>query len=97
MTSKKVLRYYCVCGRGFWKKEKCLQHEKTCWGNPANRTCKTCRHGLQGDDEDDRYSGTAYACFNDDYWTEHSRHTGPEKVAKYLSVNCPGWGGEDSK
>lgn len=37
VKSKKVLRYYCDhCHRGFWSKNKCVQHEPHCFAN-ANR------------------------------------------------------------
>lgn len=33
------------CGRKHDKiKEFTEDHEKTCWYNPANKTCKTCKH-----------------------------------------------------
>ena len=45
MISKKVIRYYCDCGKGFWKKEKCLSHEENCksWKNPKFKSCLTCK------------------------------------------------------
>lgn len=46
MKSKKVTRYYSDCGRGFWKKQKALNHEQncTCWKNPKFRSCLSCVH-----------------------------------------------------
>jgi hypothetical protein len=45
MTSKKVLRYYTDCGRGFWSKKKALTHEINCkcWKNPKFKTCLSCK------------------------------------------------------
>ena len=44
MISKKVIRYYADCGRGFWSKRACLHHENVCqcWKNPKFKTCLTC-------------------------------------------------------
>lgn len=37
--------------------KKAENHEEMCWGNPANRTCKSClyeRYGWEGDGEYER-------------------------------------------
>jgi hypothetical protein len=46
MKSRKVIRYYSDCGRGFWKKEKAITHDKNCkcWKNPKLKTCLSCKH-----------------------------------------------------
>ena len=46
MTSKKVIRYYSECGRGFWKKQSAITHDKNCkcWKNPKFKTCISCKH-----------------------------------------------------
>lgn len=46
MQVKKVLRYYADCGRGFWKKQKAISHDKNCvcWTNPALKCCLSCKH-----------------------------------------------------
>lgn len=45
MISKKVIRYYTDCGKGFWKKQKAVSHEANCrcWKNPKFKTCLTCK------------------------------------------------------
>ncbi|STZ28381.1 Uncharacterised protein [Myroides odoratus] len=44
MYSKKVIRYYSDCGRGFWKKHQAMTHDENCkcWKNPKFKTCLTC-------------------------------------------------------
>jgi hypothetical protein len=44
MISKKVTRYYSDCGRGFWKKQQALLHDKNCkcWKNPKFYSCLSC-------------------------------------------------------
>jgi len=45
MISKKVTRYYSDCGRGFWKKQQALTHDKNCkcWKNPKFKSCISCK------------------------------------------------------
>ncbi|MFC4006542.1 hypothetical protein ACFOY2_04875 [Nonomuraea purpurea] len=41
----KVTRYACpFCSRARAKKTATAAHIGRCWLNPANRTCRTCRH-----------------------------------------------------
>lgn len=44
MKSKKVIRYYSDCGRGFWKKQQALIHDINCkcWKNPKFKSCISC-------------------------------------------------------
>ena len=44
MIKKRVTRYYSDCGRGFWKKETAITHDKNCkcWKNPKFKTCISC-------------------------------------------------------
>lgn len=44
MEKRKVNRYYSECGKGFWKKEQALNHEKNCkcWKNPKIKGCLSC-------------------------------------------------------
>jgi len=48
MAIKYIKTYYGCdfkCGKHHSQKEKHIQeHEQTCWFNPINRTCKTCKH-----------------------------------------------------
>lgn len=100
MKSKKVIRYYADCGKGFWSKSSCLYHEKTCkcWKNPKNRTCKTCKWAeeqfKQVDEEicnamsmagENIITAAGYKCTSPYNNFEHSG--GPEGIT-HLSVNC---------
>lgn len=46
MIVKKVTRYYSDCGRGFWKKQQAVTHDKNCkcWKNPKYKSCLSCKH-----------------------------------------------------
>ncbi len=46
MKTKKVIRYYAECGKAFWNRLSCLNHEENCkcWKNPKYKTCLTCKH-----------------------------------------------------
>jgi len=46
MVSKKVIRYYSECGRGFWKKQQAIKHDSNCqcWKNPKFQCCISCKH-----------------------------------------------------
>jgi hypothetical protein len=46
MIAKKIIRYYSDCGRGFWKKNQALTHDKNCkcWKNPKFKTCISCKY-----------------------------------------------------
>ena len=46
MIAKKVIRYYSECGRGFWKKQQAINHDKycRCWKNPKFKSCLSCKH-----------------------------------------------------
>lgn len=52
MYSKKVIRYYSDCGRGFWRKQTAITHDKNCkcWSNPKFRTCISCKFKNFGND-----------------------------------------------
>lgn len=45
MIAKKIIRYYSDCGRGFWKKQQAITHDKNCkcWKNPIHKTCLSCK------------------------------------------------------
>lgn len=91
MKSKKVIRYYAECGRGFWKKVDALHHEGVCkcWKNPKNKACTTCRYGEYAGYENDTGYGGFWECGHNSMDGEHSG--GPSGV-DYISVNCKYWG-----
>ena len=84
MKTKKVLRYYSDCGRGFWKKQLCINHEENCkcWTNPKNRACKTCKHAEFEAYEEDTGSGGFWSCLKVD------EHSGAPFGVDYISANC---------
>lgn len=88
MKTKRVTRYYADCGKGFWKAESCLNHEKRCkcWKNPKNKTCKTCVYGIYIDYDPETGDGDCYECNNGK--NKSAFHTGAPKGIKYLSVDC---------
>jgi len=87
MKTKKVLRYYADCGKGFWKKVTALDHETSCkcWTNPRNKTCKTCKYGEKIPYEPDTGDGAYYECNHPNHNEEHA---GAPKGIKYISVKC---------
>lgn len=54
MESRKVIRYYSDCGRGFWKKQQALVHDENCkcWKNPKLYGCLSCanKHFIRDSD-----------------------------------------------
>jgi len=99
MNAKRVLRYYAECGRGFWRKDRAINHEKVCkcWGNPTYRTCKTCRHANKIHDS----NGMEHEPQNLEtwIWTECKKGIGPgdaEWNQKHenvddININCSLW------
>lgn len=88
MKKKKLIRYYADCGKGYWKKQICLDHEIVCkcWTNPKNKACKTCAFGII-DFNDDEGHNMYWDCTNKDF-TEHS---GAPGSIIYISVGCKLW------
>ena len=99
MKIRKTLRYIADCGRGFWKKEPCLNHEEACkcWANPKFKTCKTCRHEILTPAYHDYITGQFDPIERDcavdydyDNWTPPVNDEG-EVLADDLNMNCPLW------
>lgn len=90
MHAKKVTRYYSECGKGYWSKRSALDHEENCmcWGNPKNKTCKTCKYGDYIPWDGETGDGGYWGCDSPNYNEEHSG--GPPKV-DYISVKCEGY------
>lgn len=92
MISKKVIRYYTECGRGFWKKQKAVAHEQncTCWKNPKFKTCASCVHkniftdsNGMGDEPHNLETWITNGC-------EHSESGVPaHKEHDYMRKDCP--------
>lgn len=92
MITKTVKRYYCDCGKGFFKKSSCLSHESNCtsWKNPKNKSCKTCVYSqFVRTEYVDGYvfSDAYYDCTNKDF----DEHSGAPHGVDYISQNCPMW------
>jgi len=87
MESKKVLRYYADCGRGFWRKDQAINHEGNCkcWKNPKNKACKTCKFGEYAPFENDTGFGGFWECYHESF---SGPHKGAPKGIDYISVNC---------
>lgn len=87
MLIKKVTRYYAECGKGFWKRDRAINHEKACkcWDNPKNKTCKTCCYGVHHKSDLDTGEPAYWECSNHDFNGEHV--SGLDGV-DYISVNC---------
>ncbi len=90
MISKKVLRYYSDCGRGFWKKPQALKHDQNCkcWKNPKFKTCLTCK--LKDFQVDDIGMEKEYEVL----WTynncDHSKYVASaHKNCKHIKIYCP--------
>ena len=93
MIAKKVIRYYADCGRGFWKKQKALTHDKNCqcWVNEKHRTCLTCKHknfaiDSNGMEHDPQYLQTwvSNECCNQNGIPAHEN-------AQHIIKNCLSW------
>lgn len=99
MKTRRVTRYICDCGKGFWTKESCERHESNCqsWKNPKHRTCKTCKHGvLMGDSNGMEHepqllhTWTYWDCKNPNF--VYDKHFTPaHEKAEDLCINCPVW------
>lgn len=97
MHSKKITRYYAECGKGFWKKSACLDHEETCkcWTNPKNKACKTCLHGCFQGDEPDVGIQSGWECMNSE--NTNDGHVNDLENVDYISVNCSFWSPNETK
>lgn len=105
MIKKKVTRYYSDCGRGFWTKKSCLNHEISCkcWTNPVYKTCKTCKFGKITNDS----NGMEHEPQNLETWSywecknplfNYDEHfTMAHEKAEDLCINCPVWESKKNK
>ena len=97
MKTKRVTRYIADCGRGFWNKKTCLEHEQNCkcWTNPAFRTCKTCEFAHEftdsnGMDGHESHTWRAIECKNPAF--DYDLHFNiAHENADQLCVNCTQW------
>jgi hypothetical protein len=92
MIIKTVKRYYCDCGKGFFKKSACESHEQNCksWKNPKNKACKTCIYGQYIKPEYDQgyiMTDGYFDCKNDNV----DEHSGAPNDINYISQNCIFW------
>lgn len=94
MISKKVIRYYSDCGRGFWKKQQALQHDENCkcWKNPKFYSCLSCankdfRVDSNGMDHEPQFLQT----WNDNN-CQHSESGIPvHEDFEHIRKNCSFW------
>jgi hypothetical protein len=97
MTKKTVTRYYADCGKGFWNKNSCSNHEDNCkcWTNPKYKTCKTCVFGKQITDSNgmeheprELHTWRQWECSNPKF--NYDIHFKPaHENAADLCINCP--------
>lgn len=87
MRERKCIRYIAECGKGFWDKKSCKNHEQNCkcWTNPKNKTCKTCQYGDYAPYENDTGYGGFWEC---NHPTNQNEHTGGPEGVDYISVGC---------
>lgn len=100
MISKKVIRYYSDCGKGFWSKQKALTHDKncTCWKNPKFQTCLTCKHknfinDSNGMEHEPQYLQTWVS--NECKYSEKGIHA--HKDYEHIRKYCPFWEQNNTK
>lgn len=97
MVTKKVLRYYADCGRAFWKKYLCLNHEKNCkcWTNEKFKTCLTCKfknivNDSNGMEDHNRETWQWNDCKNPEMNME-TMFNEAHKNAPNICLNCQKW------
>lgn len=99
MKMKRVSRFIADCGRGFWNKNSCTEHEINCkcWTNPKYRTCKTCKykkivHDSNGMEHEPQYLHTwsQIECQNPKFNYDIHFHAA-HKNAEDLNINCAIW------
>lgn len=98
MKIVKVNRYRCECGRGFWNKNSCEEHEKNCksWKNPKHKTCLSCKHHTKSfeagwDDEGDWQYGAGYVNECAVGALEEGKYTPAHEKAPDIAKNCLQW------
>lgn len=99
MRQKRVTRYISDCGKGFWDKKSCLNHEDRCrcWTNPKYKTCKTCLFGVQITDSNGMehepallHTWRQWRCLNPKFNYDVD-FTQAHENASDLCINCPKW------
>ena len=95
MKTKKVTRYYAECGRGFWNKRACVNHEGNChcWTNPKNKACLTCKYSnVYSESDEGEGRSNSYKvreCLHPSFNEESMK---PIAIgAKYVYDNCELW------
>lgn len=99
MKTRKCIRYIADCGRGFWNKNTCLEHESNCkcWSNPKYKTCKTCKFSREFIESNGMESEPSLLhvwrqiecenpLFNYDIHFKAAHEKAPD-----LCINCPVW------
>lgn len=98
MKIRNCKRYIADCGKGFWSKAACLDHEENCrcWTNPAFKTCKTCKFNREYIDSNGMgespylHTWRAMECTNPEFDYDTHFNQAHEK-APDLCVNCSKW------
>lgn len=80
---KEVKAYKCECGKLYKQKNQCEKHEKKCWSNRENKSCKSCAY----------WSKPSQECTNSQQLTNTLVfETKDGKVKMYR--DCSGWSEE---
>jgi len=99
MKIRKATRFIADCGRGFWNKNACAEHETNCrcWTNPKHRTCLTCKYTKKVNDSDgtehdprNLQKWTYRECTNEKFHQDIHFHPAHEN-APDLNINCSLW------
>lgn len=92
MKTKKVLRYYSDCGKGYWKKQNAISHDENCkcWKNPKFKGCLSCKHKHFIKDSNGMEHETQYLQTWDMNNCKHSESGKPAHVDyDHIRINCP--------
>lgn len=89
------VRYRCpYCTRNRSRKKTIADHAERCWHNPANQTCRTCVHFVEGEDA----CGCKPGCNWGNNGEPHREYCGegldlPDNG--WPITNCPKWASVD--
>lgn len=88
MIAKKVTRYYAECGKGFWNKQKALNHESACkcWKNPKIKSCVSCKYRNIASDFDETDLGVESWSVNNCKYSEFGIPI--HKDFEFIRRNC---------
>lgn len=89
-----VTKYRCVhkCGaKALGKESHMAAHEKHCWKNPENKTCKTCNNEVYGFDGSFAHRGCEIQALSDFLEKNHDHLKGQNFGHIRPVFNCENW------